>query len=288
MQIPIVPLDAQALAQLLPHRPSTAYKNTFGHVVLVAGSPPLGGAAILAALGALRSGAGRVSWATDGATLATAPCRPPELMVRLRDPQAQRTAASFAAASSQGAQSLVLGPGLGTDKNARALTQAFLELKLPTCLDADGLTHVAAEPALWRHVAEHVVLTPHPGEMARLLATEVATVEANRPAAAAQVAQSRGCTVVLKGAQTVIADADGAMAQLVGEGRSALAHGGTGDVLAGLIGGLLAQGLSGPHAARLGVLAHALAADEVCQHMGAAGVMASDVAHALGRVWARR
>jgi hydroxyethylthiazole kinase-like uncharacterized protein yjeF len=279
-------LDAQALPALVPHRPHGALTQTFGHTVVVAGSVQNPGAGLLTALGALRSGTGQVFWATDMAVLQLATLTVPELHLRPRDDYAHRQPTAWAKACADGAQALVVGPGLGSQRAAKATVLALLEQGGPAIvLDGDALAFLADDEALWRPIGPTTVLTPDVHHMARLLGTHVERVLAEPERAARQVAQSRQCTVVLRGPTLLVADPDGALATTMGEGRSALAHAGTSDVLAGLVGGLLAQGLTPSHAARLGVLVFVLAADRATEHTGAAGVLATDVAQAVGQVW---
>ncbi|HET6346996.1 MAG TPA: NAD(P)H-hydrate dehydratase [Myxococcota bacterium] len=271
---------------LLPRRDNASHKGTFGHVLVVAGSEATPGAAILAQLGALRSGAGLVSWAADTATVRSAPSRPPEVMLRQHgDEEANGTAAGRLLA---GVTAAVMGPGLGQRPAALALLTALLDAAtIPCCLDADALNLLAATPALWSRVRPSTVLTPHPKEMSRLTGHSVEALQRDRMGAAAALASTRRCVVVLKGAGTVVAAPDGTATVLGDAGSPALAHGGTGDVLAGLIGGLLAQGLETATAARLGVLLHAQAGDVAAERHGQAGTSASDVAEAVGAVLAR-
>lgn len=266
-----------------PKRAADSHKGTFGHAVLLAGSPATPGAALLALLGAMRSGAGLVSWACDASTKSHAPPQPPEVMLRLFD--AKQNAGGRAEALLSQATALVIGPGMGTALAAVELMEAVLQrARIPVCLDADALNALAAHPKLWDHVGEQCVITPHPKEMARLLDSSVETIQSDRMSAAVQLAKQRGCVVVLKGANTVVADARHGTVTIVASGSPALAHGGTGDLLAGLIGGLLAQRLPVALAATLGVLLHGEAGKVAASHYGEAGVCTSDVAQALGQV----
>jgi NAD(P)H-hydrate epimerase len=223
-----------------------------------------------------------VSWVLDDETLAAAPGLPPEVMLRRC-----RHGDGWAAAALEGVTAAVIGPGFGTgEERATDLAAVFDSLRVPACLDADALNLIAADPDLWSRLQAPAVVTPHPKEMARLTGSSVADVQRDRMAAAADLAAQRGCVVVLKGAGTVVAEPSGTAA-VIDAGGPALAAGGTGDVLAGLIGGLLAQGIHPPAAARAGALLHAMAGDLAAERFGLSGLRAGDVATAVGEVFAR-
>ncbi len=256
---------------LLPRRPRNAHKGLFGHVLIVGGDHGMGGAVALAAQAALRCGAGLVTAATREQHLAAILARTPEVMVRpvvSRDdllPMLER------------ASVVVIGPGLGQEPWAEQLFDVVLESKLPLVVDADGLNLLAAK-ALSR---EDWVLTPHPGEAARLLETTTAAVSEDRFAAASALQARYGGTVVLKGAGSlVVADDDLALSPY---GNSGMATGGMGDVLSGVIAALLAQGLPAMRATCLGVCLHGAAGDAAAAS-GAVGLAASDLAPHLRRL----
>jgi ADP-dependent NAD(P)H-hydrate dehydratase / NAD(P)H-hydrate epimerase len=278
-------LLAGDLPSLLPRRVGDAHKGSFGTVVLVAGSPETPGAALLAAAAALRSGAGLVRWATERDTLASVRALPPDLMLLVREPGegpepwAERVLGQ--------ASAVVVGPGLSTTPSRAADLAALLDrARVPLVIDADGLNLLAVDAGLLRRVQSPLVVTPHPKELSRLSGQSVDGIQHDRFAAALQFALVSGAVTVLKGAGTVIAEPDGAVT-VAAVGNPGLATGGTGDVLAGLIGGLLAQGLEPAAAAQAGVLAHGAAGDLVVERVGQAGLMASDLPAALGEVWAR-
>jgi NAD(P)H-hydrate epimerase len=180
---------------------------------------------------------------------------------------------------------LVLGPGLTTAPERGAELAAILKrARVPMCLDADALNLLSRDRRLWAQTHAPLVVTPHPKEMARLLDTDVAAIQRDRFAAALQLAASRSCVVVLKGAGTVVAEPDGGVA-VIGAGNPGMATGGTGDVLAGMIGSLLAQGLDPSNAARLGALAHALAGDAAAARHGQTAMTASSLCDELGTVF---
>lgn len=177
-----------------------------------------------------------------------------------------------------GKQALALGPGLGLAEETRALARRLVQsCPLPLVLDADGLNAVAERPGiLLERAGAAVVLTPHPGEMARLAGKTVAEVEADRLGIARDFARRHNVVLVLKGARTVTALADGRV-WINASGNPGLASGGMGDVLTGLIGGLLAQGLAPADAAVLGTYLHGRAADRLAERLGDAGLIATDL-----------
>ncbi len=258
-------LQQNELKTWLPRRPRDAHKGSHGHLLLIGGNQGMAGAIALAAEAAARTGAGMLSVATRPEHTALITGRRPELMV-----QGIGEAADLAPLLAR-ASVLVLGPGLGQDAWAQALFEAALAAGKPLLVDADGLNLLARAPrqnAPW-------VLTPHPGEAARLLGCDVATVQADRPAAVRELAARFAGTVVLKGAGSLVAS--GPDLSLCAYGNPGMGVGGMGDVLAGIIGALLAQGLSSYDAARAGVMVHALAGDAAARSLGERGLMASDL-----------
>ncbi len=269
----------------LPARPPGAHKGTFGRALVVAGSPNYIGAAYLASEGALRVGAGLV-------TLACARTIYPILATKLVEatfiplPDVEglltaETAHSVRQALAQGYDALLVGCGLGQSGYVRAFLRSLLPLLKDAgpkglVIDADGLNNLAQVEDWWQGLAVPTVVTPHPGEMARLTGLTVDEIQANRLQVARQTAQRWGLTVVLKGAHTVVAAPDGG-ARLSPFANPGLASGGTGDVLAGAIVGFMAQGLDPFDAASLGVFVHGLAGERVRQSLGSAGMVAGDL-----------
>ncbi len=254
----------------LPARPRAAHKGLFGHVLLVGGERGMGGAIILAAQTALRSGAGRVSVVTRPEHVAALLSRCPEVMVHgLDDPLAM-------APLLEQANCLVIGPGLGRSDWACSLWRQILASELPKVLDADALNLLAeAEaPAL----VGPCLLTPHPAEAARLLGLDTAAVQADRLTAVLRLAERYTSAVVLKGVGSLIAGPPGGERPLAlcSDGNPGMAVAGMGDVLSGLAGALLAQSLDVGDAGRYAVLVHALAGDQAAQ-AGQRGVLASDL-----------
>ncbi|MGY8819061.1 MAG: NAD(P)H-hydrate dehydratase [Pseudomonadales bacterium] len=244
------------LPTLAPRSP-TAHKGSFGQVLVIGGDLGTGGAALLSAEAALRCGAGMVTLATRPEHVTASLVRRPEIMCS----GVESTYALTALA--QRADVLVIGPGLGQTPWGRSLLSLAPQCHVPQVWDADALNLLAAGAV---DLPSDCLLTPHPGEAARLLEISVAEVQADRPAAARALAARFGCTVLLKGAGTLIADRDGRLA-LCDRGHPAMASAGLGDVLAGVAGALLAQGLAPFEAACLAVWLHAVAGER----LGAAG-----------------
>jgi hydroxyethylthiazole kinase-like uncharacterized protein yjeF len=274
-------LTPEWAARLLPPRPAEANKGTFGRVLVVAGSENYVGAACLACLGAYRVGAGLV-------TLASLRSLHPVFAVRLTEvthlPLPDEGgflglgAWQALVESIPGYDVVLLGCGIGRAPVVARFVEAFLGagLKKPLILDADGLNNLAGREGWWEKLPEGAVLTPHPGEMARLTGLAISEIQGDRPEVARRFAGRWGRVLVLKGAFTVVASPGGEV-RLSPFGNPALASAGTGDVLSGAIAGLLAQGLSPFDAASLGVFLHGHAGELAREGLGEAGVMASDL-----------
>jgi NAD(P)H-hydrate epimerase len=274
-------VGAVEAAALLPKRPPTGHKGTFGHLLVVAGSRGKSGAAAMTAEGGLRIGTGLVTVACPAAIHDV-------LAIKLTEAMTAPLSEVDGGLSLQAAgeierlwtdkQALALGPGLGQAEETRALVRRLVRsCPLPLVLDADGLNAVAERPGiLLEREGGSAVLTPHPGEMARLAGTTVAEVEGDRIGVARDFARRYQVVLVLKGARTVTALADGRV-WINGSGNPGLASGGMGDVLTGLVGGLLAQGLAPEGAAVLGTYLHGRAADRLAQRLGDAGMIATDL-----------
>ena len=280
-----VPLELAAapdLRVLLPPRPFGSHKGAFGHLLVLAGSEGKTGAAAMSAAAALRAGAGLVTLGIPASLNDILAVKLTEAMT-LPLPEAPGARALGKAALKPildflGPKStLAVGPGLGTHPETRDLVCRLVrDLPQPMVVDADGVNHLAADPACLQSAAGPRILTPHPGEMARLVGLTPAEVQTRRLEVARETAAKFGVTLVLKGAQTLVAAPDGRVS-LNPTGNPALASGGTGDVLTGLIGGFLAQGLAPWDAARLGVYLHGLAADDFVARHGPRGLIAGDL-----------
>ncbi|MBA2133068.1 NAD(P)H-hydrate dehydratase [Capillibacterium thermochitinicola] len=264
-------LNRSELAALLPQRKAEAHKGTQGHLLVVGGSPGMTGAPVLAGLAALRSGAGLVTLGVrDGLTL---PEKPMELIVK---PWSQLQWDAYDA--------IVAGPGLSTQPDGQAILATILGLAGPCrLLDADALNLLAPIPRWWEQVKGSLVLTPHPGEMARLCGLTTGEVQANRLGLVKEKSREWGVTLVLKGAATLVGSGEEPI-YINTTGNPALATGGTGDVLAGMIGGLLAQGLAPAQAAAVGVYLHGQAGDLAAREIGPAGILAGDLLPRIPRV----
>jgi NAD(P)H-hydrate epimerase len=253
----------------LPSRSPTAHKGQFGHVLLIGGDRGFGGAILLSAQSALRSGAGMVSVATRGEHVPAALARIPEAMVLGTSSSNQLMGLL------QKVSVLVVGPGLGQASWGRSLLSAAADAPLPQVWDADALNLLASGHVI---LPRDCVITPHPGEAARLLGISTAEVQADRPAAAHALSKKYTAVVILKGAGSLIASPDGELA-VCHQGHPAMATAGLGDVLAGLVGALLAQGLNAYEAACLAVWLHANAGAQ--QGKSGRGLAASDLIPAI-------
>lgn len=274
---------------LLPPRPGDVHKYRCGGLLLVAGSRSFGGAAHLAGLGALRSGAGMLKLVVPRCL--EIPCRiglPEALIAPVGETDAGTIAPLAEAALNDlllRQDALAVGPGLGADPDTDAWVVELLgRLDLPVVVDADALNAFARLGREPHFASAQVVLTPHAGELARLVGLDSATVEARRLDLAPELARRWGVTLLLKGATTVIAAPDGRL-WFNPTGDDALAHGGSGDVLTGLIGGLLAQGLTATGAALLGAYIHGKAGTLAAEGRSTRAVLVREVAAAIGPVF---
>lgn len=271
----------------LPPRPRDAHKGAMGRVLLLAGSRGMAGAAALAAEAALRGGAGYARIACPGSISADLTAAvPAALLLVCGGPERPALLAEdlpALRAAAREAQAIVAGPGLGAD--AAAWLPGFLRARGTTCLvvDADGLNALAASAGALAELDERILLTPHPGEAARLLAWPegAARVQQDRPAALAALTAVTPALIVLKGSGTLVGQRGRALWRNP-TGNPGLATAGSGDVLAGLIGALLARGLGPWDAARLGAWLHGRAGDLVAREIGEDALIASDLARALG------
>jgi NAD(P)H-hydrate epimerase len=279
-------LDNRTVVCLIPERPPASHKGTYGHLLVLAGSRGKTGAALLCARGALRSGAGLVTLGAPADLIRIFETALPEAMTLPLPGSTSGYAAppdyeelSKALANKQ---ALVIGPGLGQNEaTGRLVARLYRQQKLPMVVDADALNLLARDPAQLKNPPGPRILTPHPGEMARLTGKSTQAIQADRLQTALDFAAEYNVFVVLKGHNTIIAGPDG-RAAINATGNPALAAGGSGDVLAGFIGSLLAQGQSPWGAARLGVYAHGLAADRLTKDNNIqAGLLASELADEL-------
>ena len=279
-------LNDESIRPLLRRRALQAHKGQFGHCLVVAGSTGKTGAAALSANSAVRAGSGLVTLAVAESLHAILETKTTEVMtVPLPDSNSGHvTSSAFPAIEMllDGKDALALGPGLGRRPGTTALVQTIVEtVSLPMVIDADGLNALSDDVTILRSKkSAEIILTPHPGEMARLLSISVPDVEENRISVAREFARNFGVYLVLKGARTVIASPDGTAA-INGSGNPGMASGGMGDVLTGIIVSLLGQRYSAWDACRLGVFIHGYAADMVAENKGEIGICASDVQEML-------
>lgn len=283
-------LSGPQVADWLPQREPASHKGDYGHLLLVAGSTGKGGAAVMAARAAVRSGAGLVTAAVPAAVLPIVQGGCVEAMaVALpagEDGEIAAAAAEAILAAVRGKDAVALGPGLGQgEEAAAAIRQVVLALDLPLVLDADGLNAFAGHSEELARRNAFTVLTPHPGELGRLLGISAAEVQEDRLVAARRAAAATGAVVVLKGHQTLVAGPpgdDGAPGAvwIAPTGNPGMASGGTGDVLTGVVGALVGW-IGGVEAVGLGVFVHGLAGDLAAATVGETGLAASDVIAAL-------
>ncbi|HEX6349285.1 MAG TPA: NAD(P)H-hydrate dehydratase [Candidatus Dormibacteraeota bacterium] len=268
-------------AVALPARPQDGHKGTFGTVVVLAGSLGLTGAAYLSATAAARTGAGLVRLLVADGIYPILAAKCTEVMAtpvpEVAPGHIGHAAQDIVLRHLDGASAAVIGPGLGRDRSTwRLVYELVRRINVPSVLDADALNALADNRRLLKKLGKGRILTPHPGEMGRLLNKSAAEVNKDRSKSAAQAAEEWGAVVVLKGAHTVVA-APGGRVSVDPHQVPALASGGTGDVLSGVIGALLAQGCEPFTAAVGGVYVHAAAGRAVSERLGDSGLLASDL-----------
>lgn len=271
-------LHLNELINLLAPRAADAHKGDFGHVMVIGGDTGFGGAALMAAEAAARTGAGLVSIATRPEHIPAILARRPEIMAcgvvsgQELEPLLARPTV------------LVVGPGLGRSPWSEQMLQQAVKTGLPLVLDADALNILAAGRVIPSSVARgNWLLTPHPAEAARLLGQTTAEVQADRFAAVRALQSRYNASVILKGAGSLVASGVGSIG-IVTDGNPGMATGGMGDVLCGILGGLIAQGLTLDDAARLGAVVHACAADLAANEHGQRSLLATDLIPYLGEL----
>ncbi len=276
---------------VLPKRPLEANKGSFGKVMVIAGSTNYIGAACLACSGAMRVGAGLVTLAAAGSLHSIMATKLTEV-THLPLPEAKvgfiaAKAAEVVLPRLTDYNALLVGCGMGREEETMTFNRSLLlqpKYKLPPLvLDADAINTLAETPGWWRQLTDNAVLTPHANEMSRLTGMTIKDIQADRAGTAAGVAVEWGKTVVLKGAYTVIAAADGRR-RICPSANPGLASAGTGDVLAGAIAGMLAQGLKPFDAASLAVWLHARAGEMAKEELGDSGMIAGDLLPLLPKV----
>lgn len=266
---------------LLPSRPPSGHKGSFGRLLVVGGSRGMSGAAALASYSALRSGAGLVYLAIPQSLNQSMEASLTEV-ITIPLPETPEGSISMHALSEIKAlltrvDVLALGPGLSTDPETGELVRRLVpKLRIPTVVDADGLNNLVPDPGVVKKVRAPLVLTPHPRELSRLIKKTIPQIEGDRIGFAQKAAKEFGCALVLKGAPTVTAEPEGC-AWVNPTGNSGLATAGSGDVLTGVIGGMLAQGLSPLDSGIVGAYLHGLAGDFASEEVTPYGVVAGDV-----------
>jgi ADP-dependent NAD(P)H-hydrate dehydratase / NAD(P)H-hydrate epimerase len=263
-------LSLTTLLECLPQRQADAHKGVFGHVLVIGGDHGYGGAVIMAAEAAARTGAGLVSVATRPEHIAPLLTRCPEIMAR-----GVNSGLELAPLLAR-ATVIVIGPGLGRSSWSEQLLQQAAASGLPMVMDADALNILAEGRVLPAAARSNWLLTPHPAEAARLLGSTTDVVNADRFAAISRLQQQYGGSVILKGAGSLVLG-DGGITGIVTDGNPGMASGGMGDVLSGILGGLIAQGVALENAARFGAVLHACAGDLAAQERGPRGLLATDL-----------
>ena len=283
-------LSEKEVRAVFPNRPAVSNKGTFGKVLCIVGSRRYAGAAVLASRGALRSGAGLVYTAfPDAAYAAVAPNLIESPLLPMPSDSEGRFALSAVPQlieAMQGMQAIVLGCGLGQSAGMAELVQTVLEhAECPVILDADGLNAVSGNIDILRKATCKRILTPHPGEMQRLTGKSIEEIQSDRMGTAKAFAAEYGVTLVLKGANTVVANGKSGAVFLNTTGNSGLAKGGSGDLLAGMIGGFAAQGVHFP--AETAVYLHGQCGDVAADRLSARGMLPTDAAEMLPHVLLR-
>lgn len=285
LRYPLSHISGDDIRPLIPLRPANGHKGIFGNLVCVAGSRCYPGAAILAVQAALRTGVGLCCLASDPDTCRLLISQAPEAIIQPLRTDAngmltQQTIPEILKASKH-ATCLLIGCGLGQSDEVRAAVRTLIaEADCPIILDADGLNAIVSGIDILRRAKHKVILTPHPGEMARLLHCSPEEIQKERVSAAKRLAaRFPNTVVVLKGAGTIVAVAD--HASINTNGNSGMSKGGSGDVLAGMIAGLAAQGIEPEHAAQIGVYLHGLAGDCAAAEYSKRAMLPSDMIRQL-------
>ena len=280
---PVYALEKDDLKDLLPLRRPDANKGTYGKLLLIAGAKNMAGAAVLSGDAALRGGCGLVKILSDEGNRNILQTALPEALF------APWAGEEDLREELEWADAVAIGPGLGqSDRNRALLSVVLREWKGPLVMDADALNLIAKDPSLSEWIPQRAVLTPHPGEMSRLSALfaggkrSVSEVAADPVGAAVSCCEAFGCITVMKGARTVIADSQQVFLNLCG--NEGMACGGSGDVLTGIIGSLLAQGADPADAAKAGVLLHAMSGDAAAEKLGTRSMKAGDLVSFLPAV----
>ena len=273
----------------LPQRLADAHKGDFGHILIVAGSRGMSGAATLAGRGALHAGAGLVTVATAvGVSHIVAASHPSFMTWRLDEDADGRISESGATAlleTVSGYAAVGVGPGLGQSEGVRSMIRRLVATEMPMVFDADALNAIAETPVGVAKRSSATVLTPHPGEMARLTGLTTGEIQQDRMTVASNFATQHKVVLLLKGTNTVITD--GVRMAINTTGNHGMATGGSGDVLTGIITALIGQGMPAFEAAQLGAHVHGLAGDIAAEEFSARYMTSVEIADCLSAAWKR-
>lgn len=284
--LPLELLTFQKCRSLIKKRAADSHKGTYGHLLVLAGSPGKSGAAVLSAEAALRAGSGLVTLGVPKSISSAVEEKTTEVMsVSLKDSKDgtfHPDACEEVLRELEGKKTaLAVGPGISTSKSAgEFLEKVITQCEVPVTLDADALNIISKDPETLRKTKIPAVITPHPGEMARLCGVRTKQVQDDRVGTSTRFSERYGCYVVLKGARTVVSTPSGEVF-INPTGNSAMATAGTGDVLTGIIGGLAAQGYDPLQSCLLGVFLHGHAADLLLDETGTAGFTASEISRKI-------
>lgn len=274
-------LTEKEMSALVPLRHANSHKGSNGHALVIAGSIGKGGAAAMTALSCMRTGAGLLTLAAPESVQPIIAGKLTEVMTHPLSETSEHTIAASSTdeiiALAGDKDAVAIGPGLTTNKETVSIVKKLVrEVTAPLVIDADAINALADSPGLLRDRRSATILTPHPGEMGRLTGKSASEIQKDRIGAASDFATEYGVCLVLKGANTVIAEPSG-LVHISPTGNPGMATGGTGDALTGIITGLIAQGLTPADAARLGVYIHGLAGDLAAKEKGMIGMIAGDL-----------
>jgi NAD(P)H-hydrate epimerase len=283
------PIDIKLARSLVPARPDDSHKGTYGHLLVIAGSVGLTGAACLACEAAFRTGVGMVTLGLPKSLNLAMEARLTETMTRpLPETAAQSLgieAFDEIARMSEGMDGIALGPGLSTDPETQELIRKLVgELDLPMVIDADGLNALAGHTDVLISRKGPAVISPHPGEMSRLTGLSTSEVQQKREMIAPVCASDWGVDIIMKGAPSLVATTGGRLFENT-TGNSGMSTAGSGDVLTGMVAALLCQGLGTAEAAVLGTYLHGLAGNEAAGRYTGRGMVASDMIECLPEAW---
>ncbi|UCD85073.1 MAG: NAD(P)H-hydrate dehydratase [Deltaproteobacteria bacterium] len=281
-------LESQDFVGFFPARDSSSHKGDYGHLLVLAGSPGKTGAAAMTSMAAMRVGTGLVTVGVPESLNSVMEVKLTEVMT---EPLPESNKGYFGLKALppikdllRGKNALALGPGISTTEEVKGfMEEIILTCEVPLVVDADGINCLADRVELIKKRKAPLILTPHPGEMARLAECSVKEVQEDRVGVSREFAKKLNIYLVLKGARTIVAEPSGAI-YINPSGNPGMASGGTGDVLTGMIGGFLAQGSDPVEAAKAGVFFHGLAGDEVVKDKGISGMIASDLIETLPRI----